>query len=219
LIPATAVFGGTFDPIHFGHLRSAMELLDALKLGQLRFMPAADPPHRDAPSVCGEHRAAMLELAIEGEQRFVCDRRELMREGPSYSVLSLEELRTELGPDTPLYMVLGADALASLPTWHRWRELLGLAHLVAIARPGWPWPHEGEIAELLSQRAAEPEDIAAVASGQICIQTLRPQAVSATAIRSLLQSRRSARYLLPDSVLDYIARHELYTGAAPDPQE
>lgn len=219
MIPATAVFGGTFDPIHFGHLRSAMELLETLQLEQLRFMPAAHPPHREVPCVSGEHRAAMVDLAIQGEQRLVCDRRELTREGPSYSVLSLAELREELGPDTPLYMVLGADALASLPAWHRWRELLDLAHLVAIARPGWHWPREGEVAELLSQRVAEPEALAAAASGRICIQTLRPQAVSATAIRSLLQSQLSARYLLPDSVLDYIARHQLYTGAAPDGQE
>jgi nicotinate-nucleotide adenylyltransferase len=216
---AVAVFGGTFDPVHFGHLRSALELTELLSLERLLFMPAAQPPHRERPAVSAEHRAAMLELAIAGEARFSCDRRELRREGPSYSVLSLEELRLELGAKTPLYMILGADALGQLHQWHRWEELLTLAHLLAIARPGWDWPRDGPVAALLQQRGAPAEVLAATPAGSLCIQTLRPQAISSTAIRSLLQSGRSVRYLTPDSVLDYIARNNLYSATGEVAQE
>jgi nicotinate-nucleotide adenylyltransferase len=149
-----ALFGGTFDPVHFGHLRSAVELVETLDLRELRFMPAAIPPHREAPLASGEHRAAMLELAIDGEPRLRCDRRELQRDGPSYSVLSLEELRGELGERQSLALVMGADALLSLPAWHRWRDILDLAHVIAIARPGWAWPESGAVAALLRERGA-----------------------------------------------------------------
>lgn len=207
-----AVFGGTFDPVHFGHLRSALELADTLDLAELHFMPTAQPPHRDQPAVSAEHRAAMLDLAISGEPRFSCDRRELERAGPSYSILSLEELRAERGAAVPLFMVVGADALASLHTWHRWEELLELAHIVALARPGWDWPTSGAVAALLQEHGTAPENLAEAPAGGVTILTLRPQAVSATAIRTLLQSGRSARYLLPDSVLNYIHEHRLYVG-------
>ena len=216
---ALAVFGGTFDPVHFGHLRSALELVEALQLDELRFMPAAAPPHRAPPVAAAEHRAAMLELAIAGEPRFSCDRRELDRTGPSYSVLSLRELREELGPRRPLLMVVGADALAGLPTWHRWQELFELAHVVAVARPGWEWPRSGEVAALIEARGREAAELAGDAAGGLCIQTLTPHAVSSTAIRGLLQSGRSARYLLPDSVLDYIARQRLYMARPAQAQE
>jgi nicotinate-nucleotide adenylyltransferase len=173
-------------------------------------MPAAIPPHREAPLASGEHRAAMLELAIDGEPRLRCDRRELQRDGPSYSVLSLEELRGELGERQSLALVMGADALLSLPAWHRWRDILDLAHVIAIARPGWAWPESGAVAALLRERGAGAADLAAAAAGRVHVATLRPQAVSATAIRSLIQSRRSPRYLLPDVVLEYLRRHRLY---------
>lgn len=211
-----AVFGGTFDPVHLGHLRSALELCDALPAAELRFMPAAQPPHRDAPVASAEHRRAMLELATAGEARFRVDDRELHRSGPSYSVLSLRELRTELGTQRPLAMVIGADALAGLESWYHWRELLELAHLVAIARPGWDWPQTGPVAALLEERGGSPEQLQRAPSGTVCVQALRPQSVSSTAIRGLLQSGRSVRYLLPGSVVEYIDRHRLYQSAVAD---
>jgi len=210
-----AVFGGTFDPVHFGHLRSALELVDVLNLKELRFMPAAQPPHRGAPVVSAEHRAAMLDLAVAGEPRLRCDRRELKRDGPSYSVLSLQELREEIGPDRPLCMVLGADALAGLPRWHRWEEVFELAHLVALARPGWDWPGEAALTRLLRERRVEAPALAAAPAGGLCLQTLRPWDISATAIRGLLQSGLSPRYLLPERVLDYINEHALYRDQQP----
>lgn len=211
---ALALFGGTFDPVHFGHLRSAQELMQRLDLAELRFMPAATPPHRPAPHASGEHRAAMLELAIEGKPGLRCDRRELERAGPSYTVLSLQELRAELGPERPLCFVLGADALADLASWYRWEELLELAHLVAVARPGWEWPEDGPVAALLAGHAGAAADLAQAPAGRLCVQTLTPQPISATAVRALLQSRQSAQGLVPESVLTYIRQHGLYRGEA-----
>ena len=207
---ATAVFGGTFNPVHFGHLRSALELVDSLDLAELRFVPARLPPHRDAPTVSAEDRAAMLELAIVGEPRFVCDRRELNRDGPSFTVHTLESLRGEFGADRPLLLVMGSDAVQGLPDWHRWKELPELAHLVVLARPGWTLPQTGVVGEFLREREVATDALFREPAGKVALQTLRPQDVSATAIRGLLQSGRSPRYLLPDSVLDYIRERGLY---------
>lgn len=207
---AVAVFGGTFNPVHFGHLRSALELLETLGLAQLRFMPAAEPPHREAPQVSAEHRAAMVERAITGESRFVCDRRELHRQGPSYTFDSLAELRQEIGASRGLCLVMGCDALLGLSSWYRWDELLELAHLVVMARPGWTLPSKGAVATLLDDHAGSRDDLGQLPCGRVVTQTLRPQDISATNIRGLLQSGFSARYLLPDSVLAYIAERGLY---------
>ncbi|WOJ91989.1 nicotinate-nucleotide adenylyltransferase [Congregibacter variabilis] len=207
---AIAVFGGTFNPIHFGHLRSAMELLESLELDQLRFMPAKEPPHRERPEVSAEHRAAMVEMAIAGEPRFLCDKRELDRQGPSYTVDSLVELRAEFGEQRGLCLVMGCDALLGLPGWHRWDELLDLAHLVIMARPGWHLPSQGPLAALLHEHAGSVEDLSRHPAGKVITQTLRLQDISATNIRALLQLGLSARYLLPESVLAYIAERGLY---------
>ena len=210
--PPLAVFGGTFDPVHFGHLRSGLELVELLGLAELRFMPVGEPPHRGSPTASGSHRAAMLELAIAGEPRLRCDRRELQRQGPSYTVLSLRELRAELGATRPLCLVLGADALAGLTQWYCWPEIFELAHLVALARPGWAWPEEAALAELIRARQGDAHSLRAAPAGVLLLQTLRPWDVSATAIRGLLQSGESPRNLLPERVLDYIAKHGLYRG-------
>jgi nicotinate-nucleotide adenylyltransferase len=209
---------GTFNPIHFGHLRSAMELLDELPLAQLRFVPAAVPPHRELPQVAARHRAAMVEAAIAGETRLICDRRELARSGPSYTYDTLLELREELGPEQPLALLMGCDALLRLPQWHRWEELLSQTHLVVMARPGWEFPSAGPVAELLLayevDSAAQPSVLLQKPSGSVLSITLRPQHISSTAIRALLQSGKSARYLIPDAVLEYITEHHLYESSA-----
>ena len=133
-------FGGTFNPVHYGHLRSALELVEHLGLVECRLMPSAQPPHRDAPACSAAHRAAMVELAVRGEPQLVCDYRELDRDGPSYTVDSLQEMRNEMGAAQSLALVVGCDALLGLPTWHRWQSLLDLAHIVVLARPGWTLP-------------------------------------------------------------------------------
>ena len=211
LSPLVGVFGGTFNPVHYGHLRSALELVERLQLEQLRLMPSASPPHRDAPECSAERRAAMLELAVSGEPRLVCDAREMQRPGKSYTIDSLIELRGELGAQRGLCMVLGCDAVQDIATWHRWQELLDWAHIVIIARPGWQLPRAGKLAQWLKAHQLEsPELLRQRPCGGIVIEELRPLAISSTEIRDLLASGRSARYLMPQSVLDYIQTHTLY---------
>jgi len=208
--PLVGVFGGTFNPIHLGHLRSAVELVEQLGLHELRLMPCALPPHREAPGVSPTQRAAMVELAIAGEPRLRCDRRELQRDGPSYTLHSLQSLRAELGEEVALLLVVGGDTLLGLPGWYRWRELLEYCHILAIARPGWDWPQQGELADYLAPRMIEASMLGNTPSGGVCLQRLRPLAISATEIRGLVQCGSSIRYLVPDPVRDYIEQQQCY---------
>ncbi|MCB1688637.1 MAG: nicotinate-nucleotide adenylyltransferase [Halioglobus sp.] len=209
--PLVGVFGGTFNPVHYGHLRSALELVERLQLTQLRLMPSGQPPHREAPECSATHRAAMIELAVQGEPRLACDMRELQRLGKSYTIDSLIELRGELGAGVGLCMVLGCDAVLDITSWYRWQELLDWAHIVVIARPGWELPGEGEVAQWLKRHKVEdPQRLRYRPAGCIAIEELRPLAISSTEIRDLLAAGRSARYLLPQSVLDYIETNTLY---------
>ncbi|KZX56801.1 nicotinic acid mononucleotide adenylyltransferase [Halioglobus sp. HI00S01] len=210
-LTAVGVFGGTFNPIHYGHLRSALELVERLGLDHLRLMPCAVPPHREAPSCSAQDRLAMVELAVVGESRLRCDRRELDRDGLSYTYDSLVDLRGELGEGHSLSMVLGADAVQRINTWHRWLELLDVAHVVVLARPGWEFPREGEVAQwLATHRLASAAALNEQACGGVLIEELRPLAISSTEIRSLLAGGHSPRYLLPEPVLDYIQERQLY---------
>lgn len=214
----TAVFGGTFNPFHCGHLGSARDLLDALPLHELRFVPAAQPPHRKLPGVSAEDRAAMVELAIADDPRLRCDRRELERDGPSYTVDTLKSLREELGPETCLMLVMGCDAVQGLPRWHRWEQLVELAHIVVLARPGWRLPQEGVVHDFMQQHGGTAQDLLRAPCGRVLVQQLAPRDVSATAIRALLQSAGAVSHLVPGPVIQYIRDHGLY-GAAPTTQE
>jgi nicotinate-nucleotide adenylyltransferase len=205
------ILGGTFNPVHYGHLRSALELVERLQLQQLRLMPCAEPPHREAPSCSAAHRAAMVKLAVAGEPRLACDTRELQRRGKSYTIDSLQELRAELGAGQSLCLVMGCDAVLGITRWHRWQELLDWAHIVVIARPGWELPGSGLVAEWLgSHRLERSQGLQQRSAGGIIIEELRPLAISSTEIRGLMQEGQSARYLLPEPVLDYIQLHSLY---------
>lgn len=208
---AVAVFGGTFNPVHYGHMRSAIELVEHLQLHHLDLMPCAQPVHREQPGCSAEHRAAMVELAVAGEPRLGCDRRELERQGPSYSYDSLVDIRQDLGPQRGLCLVMGCDAIQTIDTWHRWRDLLDVAHVIVIARPGWALPNEGVVAQWLqAHRCTDPAQLHRQACGLVHVEELRPLAISSTEIRSLLQLGQSVRYLLPEPVLDYIDQHDLY---------
>ena len=210
LVPV-GVFGGTFNPVHYGHLRSGLELVERLHLERLHLMPCAVPPHREAPSCSAEHRSAMVALAVAGEPHLVCDPRELRRNGHSYTYDSLVELRAELGEGHSLCLVMGYDAVLSLDTWYRWQELLLLAHIVVLARPGWRLPGEGAVASWLAAHRVRDRDILRQhPAGSVLVEELRPLAISSTEIRELLAAGRSARYLLPEPVLDYIESNRLY---------
>ena len=130
------VVGGTFDPIHDGHLRMALEVANRLALDEVRFIPSAKPPHRDEPDATDLQRLNMVELAIMGEARFILDDREYRREGDSYMVDTLESLRDEMGRDVSLILILGSDAFLGLTSWHRWQRLLELTHIAVVVRPG-----------------------------------------------------------------------------------
>lgn len=210
LVPV-GVFGGTFNPVHYGHLRSALELVERLQLQRLHLMPCAVPPHREAPACSADDRNAMVELAVAGEPQLLCDSRELRRSGHSYTYDSLVELRGELGAGHSLCMVMGCDAVLKINSWHRWQELLQQAHIVILARPGWTLPVEGEVARWIAEHRAEgPEVLRQTPAGGVLVEELRPLEISSTEIRELLAAGRSARYLLPEPVLDYIESNRLY---------
>jgi len=205
------VFGGTFNPVHYGHLRSALELVERLQLHHLRLMPCAQPPHRARPDCSAADRAAMVELAVSGEPRLRCDNRELRRSGVSYTIDSLLELRAELGAGHSLCMVMGCDAVHKITTWHRFEELLEVTHIAVIARPGWHLPHEGQVARWLADnRGGGAQVLQQQPAGRILVEELRPLSISSTEIRELMAAGRSARYLLPEPVLDYIQTNSLY---------
>lgn len=191
-----AIFGGTFDPVHLGHLSvawEAAELLDA----EVRLLPASVPPHRDAPVASAIQRAAILREALKGQARLVLDTRELDRSGPSYTIDTLHELRAEQG-DRPLVLLVGADAFAKLASWHRWRELFEVAHLGVLSRPGVSavLPEELE-REVAGRRVVAAADLRCLPAGKVIELAVTPLEISATRIRALLAAGRDPRYLLP----------------------
>jgi nicotinate-nucleotide adenylyltransferase len=216
VLASVAMLGGTFDPIHIGHLRSALELRERLGFEQIRLIPCHQPPHRNAPAASAAQRLRMLELALTGEAQLCTDARELNRAGPSYTFDTLCELRTELGANCSLSLIMGFDAFAELESWHRWRELLQLAHIVVIARPACVLPSTGELADLLRTRRAEPVVLQQTSCGAIVVIELTPLPISATAIRALIRAGRSPRYLLPDAVWLFIREQALYRLSAAD---
>jgi nicotinate-nucleotide adenylyltransferase len=211
---AVGVFGGTFDPIHYGHLRLAEELADRLALAQVRIIPARVPPHRATPKVTSEHRLEMARLACADNPRFQVDERECRRQGASYTVDTLLELRGELGSAAPLALLMGVDAYLALATWSRWEQLFELAHLVIAHRPGFELD-TGELPPALADQTStrlcrDPSLLRLTPAGAVLTVDIPPLDISGTAIRAALREGRSARYLLPDSVLDYIGQNLLY---------
>jgi nicotinate-nucleotide adenylyltransferase len=207
-----AIFGGTFDPIHCGHLQSALELKQRLSLDQLRLLPCHIPPHRQQPGVSSQHRLAMVKLAVEGSDLQVDDC-ELQRDVPSYSIDTLQLLRQQLGQQLSLIWVMGADAFASFDSWHRWQDFLSLAHIVVMARPGEQLPTAGPLAELLAKHRADSHELLQQHSaGLIRCETLTPYPISATAIRQSLAHQQAVDELLPAAVINYIQQHQLYIG-------
>lgn len=204
------LFGGTFNPVHHGHLRLALEACETLGLEQVRLLPCHQPPHRATPNVDSAQRCEMLRLALEDCPPLVLDSRELQRDGPSYTVDSLRSLREELGPEVSLVWIMGGDAFAGLASWHRWRQLLDWAHLLVVARPGWELPEQGPVHEWWQAHRAEPAALEEQASGSIVVRTLRLLPISATEIRTMIGAGRSPQFLLPDQVWQYIRERGLY---------
>lgn len=207
------MMGGTFNPIHFGHLRMAQEVSDILDLSAVHFIPSATPPHKPETSASAEKRAEMVRLAIADNPKFKLDTRELHRAGTSYSIDTLESLRQELGNEIALCMLLGSDAFLKLNTWHRWSELLNVCHIILVQRPHTKIQEAlpAELQALLHNHYSEHiEDLSLAPSGHITMQPITALDISATAIREDIKHGNSLRYLMPESVISYIKTNELY---------
>jgi nicotinate-nucleotide adenylyltransferase len=213
---AIGILGGTFDPVHNGHVCFAEDARDGLGLGEVRLIPVGDPPHREPPYAPAADRLAMVRLAIADRPGLRADDVEVCRAGPSYTVLTLETLRAELGA-IPLCLLLGADALAGLGGWHRWHELFALAHLVVAARPGSIAPDELPAAvrdEWVPRLAHDVQDLHTRSAGRTFHLRIRPHLISASDLRQRLADGERPGDLLPPPVLAYIDSHHLYRNRA-----
>jgi nicotinate-nucleotide adenylyltransferase len=213
------LFGGTFDPVHFGHLRLATELAEAFHLERVIFLPAGLPYHRGRSAhASNEERLTMLKLATGRDARFDVDDRELKREGDTYTYDTLAEIRRERGPDVPLVFLTGSDAFAKVDTWHRWTELFELAHFaVAIRADDEQWFSQGPGAiprEAWPRITLNLRELLAAPAGRIMTYSMTPLAISSTALRTLAAEGASIRYLTPDPVVEFIRSHRLYAPEA-----
>lgn len=213
------ILGGTFDPIHNGHLRLAQEALEQCRLTSVRFIPSGSPPHRNSPAASAQHRVAMARLALHGNAAFVLDEREAARIDPCYTVDTLSALRAELGQEQPLCLLLGGDAFLQLHTWHEWPRLFELAHIVAVQRAGTPLGNAITKAdsalrdEYHARLAPAPRVLHESAAGSVLVVDMPALEISATDIRKRRTEGRSIRYLVPDAVTHYIHTQNLYPHA------
>lgn len=201
----TGLFGGSFDPIHVGHLIIARSIAEQLGLDRVIFLPSAMPPHKERDRLTTpEHREAMVRLAVDGEPLFSVSDFDLARTGPTYTVETVAHFRTAHGPDAALYWIIGGDSLAELHTWYHVDALAALCRIVTAVRPGWERPDLTALRERLGDaRLAEIE------SGILATPRID---ISATDIRARIRAKQSIRYLVPEPVRVYIEQHQLYTG-------
>jgi nicotinate-nucleotide adenylyltransferase len=205
------IFGGTFDPIHYGHLRSALEVKDIFGLDEVRLIPCANPPHRELPAVTAEMRLRMLELAIEDRPGLKVDTRELDRhksdQTPSYMVDTLKSLRQEF-PVEPLLLFIGTDAFKHLTGWHQWQRLFDYAHIVVMTRPGYETQALDDFFK--SRLAKNITELGQDRAGKLYFQQITQLDISATAIRDIIARKQNPGFLLPDAVIEYIKQNKLY---------
>jgi nicotinate-nucleotide adenylyltransferase len=210
------ILGGTFDPIHYGHLRLAQEVADKLRLAEVRFLPSGTPPHRSSPGASAADRLAMVQLAVTGNSLLTVDPRETLRAGPGYTVDTLMAIRAETGPAQSLVMMLGADAFLELATWSRWHQLFELAHVAVAYRPGFPvdtWQSrmpQPLAAEYNKRLMRQPLGIHTAPAGGIVVVPIAALDISATLIRDSIRAGANPRYLLPEQIIKYIQDNDLY---------
>ncbi len=204
------ILGGTFDPIHFGHLRSALELYEHCDLAEVRLIPCGTPPDRPAPQASREARLDMLQLAVADQPGLVVDDREIKRGGISYTIDTLTSLREEVG-EQPLCLIIGADRLKTLPDWRHWEQLIALSHLLIMPRPGYVAPTEGPVADLVIEHTINDAALLRhTPAGQIFFSPITQLEIAATDIRDHIKQGRSPRYLLPEPVIHFINKQRLY---------
>lgn len=198
------IFGGTFDPIHYGHLRSAFELLQALDLAEVRFVPSARPPHRGDAHASAEVRLRMVAAAIADQQGFVLDDREFRRDGPSFTIDTLRLMRAEHEHDS-LCLIVGMDAYLGLTSWHRWDEILNYAHIIVAYRPGWSLPDSGALGEMIAGHGTRRiGDLHENTHGFIYDHAVTQLEIASTEIRNIIAGGHDPRFLMPDAVRDVI---------------
>lgn len=204
------IFGGTFDPIHYGHLRTAFEMLEVLKFDEVSFVPSGDPPHRGQTIADAEQRLEMVRVATQGQPEFSVDDCELRREGPSFTIDTLAAIREEQ-PDAALGLIVGMDAFLSLTSWHRWNEILQYAHLVVAHRPGWHHPDTGALGELIATHGTkETANLHNSSHGRIFVHAVTQLEIASTEVRDLIAAGRDPRFLMPDAVRDVILENAYY---------
>jgi len=202
------ILGGTFNPIHHGHLRLAVELYEQLDLVKILFIPSAQPPHRESPLVSSQLRLEMVQAAIAGMSEFRVDDRELHHSGPSYTINTLISLR-ESYPNYSLSLILGMDAFASLPTWYKWEQLITLTHFLVVQRPNYSL--NKQMADFLAaHQTFNQNDLTNLMAGKIWLAEIPSLTISATQIRTAIALGKNPRYLLPQVVLDIINTQQLY---------
>ena len=214
--PLVGIFGGTFDPIHYGHLRVAQEIVETVGLQKMYFVPAGMPRLRHSPVASPQHRVEIVRLAIQKNPDFVLDGREIYRDGVSYSIDTVREFKQEFGEEIRLCLVLGADAFIKLPEWNNWKELFNLCHFIVSTRPGYSLTLikellSKELREECSQRwVSNTESLRKDTSGLIFIASTTMLDISATSIRAHIAAGRSVRHLVPSVTVNYISENKLY---------
>ena len=203
------LFGGTFDPIHLGHLRMALEVADALDLEQVRFIPNRVPPHRRQPLASGAERLAMIQAAIQGESRFIADDRELRLDRTSYTVHTLQALHQEF-PNQSWAFIIGVDAFLQLPSWYEWQNLFNLTHFIVVGRPGYALNTSNETPWFQPYQVDSIADLTQRATGGVLPLGIQGFDISATQLRHLIAQGQSPRYLTPDPVWAMIQAQQLY---------
>jgi nicotinate-nucleotide adenylyltransferase len=201
------IFGGTFDPVHNGHLRSAIEVKEIFGLTEIRLIPSAQPPHRNTPHAPATMRAEMLRLAVTNHPGLIVDTRELDRQGASFMVDTLLSFRHDF-TQQPLLLIIGSDAFNQLTSWHQWQRLFDFAHIVVLTRPGFT---VGRLEDFLAERhTSHKQELSGQLAGKLLFQPITQLDISATKIREMIADKRNPAFLLPDAVLTYIKQHQLY---------
>jgi nicotinate-nucleotide adenylyltransferase len=201
------ILGGTFDPIHFGHLRIALQLLEVISLNEIRFIPCQQPVHKSSPLANTEQRIHMLELALAKQTGFILDTRETLRATPSFTLETIQSLHEDF-PDASLNLIIGSDEFCIFNTWYNWQTIMSLANLIVILRPECPLPQAGQMAELLN--SYQVPKLSFNAPQQIYVPMLLPLTVASSHIRQICKNGLSPRYLLPDLVYFYLQKHQIY---------
>lgn len=205
------ILGGTFDPIHVGHLRMAIELYEACRLAKVHLIPCYQPVHRPQPAATPVQRLAMVKAAVENEASLVADDREIVRQGLSYTIDTLLELQSE-ATHTPICILIGIDAFLGFDTWHRYQEILERAHLIIAYRPPYELPNSGPIKDILNKHLKDDVDyIHQHLAGGILLKPISLLEISASDIRKQIAEKKNPRYLLPMSVFEYMQQHHIYS--------